>query len=404
MDKPFVGNSKDARSEFERLISRVVQQQMLADVPVGAFLSGGVDSAGVVSEMVRHSEKSVKTFTLGFGKVGYDETKQARCVAERFGTEHHEDIITETEAMSVVSELGCLYDEPFADSSQIPTVLISRFARQFVTVALTGDGGDEVFGGYPRHSSAALWRQNMLQCPFLVRNSIGNALELLIEMLTSSSINYIPAVNDKSRKIAKVAAVMRARTTGESYSEWVTQWRPLDRIIQGVDRNSAPGGVFAIDTSLPDMDRNLMLIDSLTYLADEILVKVDRAAMSTSLETRAPYLDDELVKFAWSLPKHLLMDEAKRKCLLRSVVGERITPVSLQSVKSGFAVPLGSWLRGGLRSWAEDLFATRTMLTDGLNEATIKAVWTAHLRGYKDNSSLLWPILMMKSWAIHRGL
>lgn len=198
---------------------------------------------------------------------------------------------------------------------------------------------------------------------------------------------------------------MRSRTLGESYSEWVTQWRPSDRILRAFDdRQNAAGGVLALKTSLADVDRELMLIDSLTYLVDEILVKVDRAAMSASLETRAPYLDHELVEFAWTLPKRLLMDGDHRKCLLREVVGSRIAPVPLETVKSGFAVPLGAWLRGGLRDWAETVLATRTMASDVLSEAAIKRAWSMHLRGNIDNSALLWPVLMFKSWAIHRSL
>jgi asparagine synthase (glutamine-hydrolysing) len=402
---PFKGDDEEAKAELERLFARSVRRQMLADVPVGAFLSGGVDSAGVVSEMVRHASTQVSTFTLGFGLAGYDETEQARCVAERLGTAHHEKVVTEVEAMRVVPDLGGLYDEPFADSSQIPTVLISRFARQAVTVALTGDGGDEVFGGYPRHSSAAFWQHNAQRFPLMLRRPVGVAIECALNAAGILSLGLTSAEDDRVRKIAKIAAVMRSRTLGESYSEWVTQWRSSDRILRTLeDRQDAAGGVLTLKTSLTDVDRELMLIDSLTYLVDEILVKVDRAAMSASLETRAPYLDDELVEFAWTLPKRLLMDGVHRKCLLRDVVGPRIAPVPLETVKSGFAVPLGAWLRGGLRDWAEAVLATRTMPTDVLNDAVIRKVWSKHLEGNKDNSALLWPVLMFKSWAIHRSL
>lgn len=403
LQTPFKGDAEDAHDELERLISKSVNRQMIADVPVGAFLSGGVDSAGVVSEMVRNTSSKVSTFTLGFGQVGYDETTRARQISERLGTLHHEKVVTENEAMQVVPDLGRLYDEPFADSSQIPTILISRFARKSVTVALTGDGGDEIFGGYPRHSSAALWQSRTCIYPFIIRNLIGSLLDHALKLVGKLHCKFIPALHDGVRKLTKVAEIIRAESLGEAYSEWITHWRSSDRILQKfIAKHKPSGGVFAINTPLNDFDRELMLIDSLTYLVDEILVKVDRAAMSTSLETRAPYLDHELVEFAWTLPKNFIMDGHKRKCLLRDFVSRRIAPLSLDTTKSGFSVPLGNWLRGGLRDWAEDMLASRSDAGIALNEVVIKRVWDEHKKARKDNSALLWSVLMYKSWVLER--
>lgn len=401
---PFSGDDIEARFEFERLLSKTVGRQMLADVQVGAFLSGGVDSAGVVSEMVAQSNSRVNTFTLGFGTPGYDETYQASQIAKHFGTAHHEAVISESEAMSIVPTLSKIYDEPFADSSQIPTILISRFARQYVTVALTGDGGDEIFGGYPRHSSAAKYFKTVQNIPYLLRSPLGSFVNYALDLSNNLDQDLRPSLNERTRKLCKFATVLKAKSLSSSYSEWVTHWRAFDKIIILDSKKSHSLNLLNIDTSIGDIDRELMLIDSLTYLVDEILVKVDRGAMSTSLETRAPYLDHELVQFACTLPKHLLMNSSRRKVLLRNIVESRLKPLSLPSTKTGFSVPLGSWLRNGLRDWAEDTLVYSPKSGQLLNETIIQKVWNQHLNGSKDNSSLLWSILMFKSWARDRAI
>jgi len=355
--------------------------------------------------MVRHSSRQVRTYTLGFNYHGYDETEQAHLVAEKLGTAHHQAIVSEEEAMRVVPDLGSLYDEPFADSSQIPTVLISRFARQSVTVALTGDGGDEVFGGYPRHSSAALWYGRVKRYPPAFRTLIGTSLYYLLDTAGNLTLYLTPALNDTVRKFSKISKVLCSQTLAESYMEWVSHWRPADLIFQENRKHAdITNEAFVRNAELNDVDRELMLIDSLTYLVDEMLVKVDRAAMSASLETRAPFLDHELVEFAWTLPKRLIINGAERKGLLRKLVEKRIAPITLKSLKSGFSVPLGSWLRGGLRDWAEAMLEAHPTAADCLNDYVIKRVWRNHMRGNEDNSSLLWAVLMFKSWASHRML
>lgn len=402
---PFRGTERDATVELERIFSRVVKRQMLAEVPVGAFLSGGVDSSNVVSEMVRHTKERVNTFTLGFEALGYDERVEARAIAARLGTRHHEAIITEAEALSTVQELAVLYDEPFADSSQIPTVLISRFARQHVTVALTGDGGDEFFGGYPRHSSAVSWRRKVSELPAILRKPLHAFLSEGLRFAAASSFELTPSMNETIRKLAKVRTVLGAVNTWESYKEWVTKWHPLDQICHTAKVRESHVGLYNLSMPLFSLDRELMLIDSLSYLVDQILVKVDRAAMSASLETRAPYLDHELVAFASSLPSNLLMNTGNRKLILRQMVNERIKPLKLKSNKTGFSIPLGDWLRHGLREWSEDILQARTPLFDDtFNKSLIQKVWAQHLSGKKDNSALLWPVLMLKSWALHRSL
>jgi asparagine synthase (glutamine-hydrolysing) len=401
---PFLGDEIEAETELARFLARSVNRRIFVDVPVGAFLSGGVDSAAVVSEMVQQTSQKVNTFTLGFGQAGYDETEEAHRVAERLGTVHHKAVISEKEAMRVVPVLGSLYDEPFADSSQIPTVLISRFARQSVTIALCGDGGDELLGGYPRHARAARWFQRVGCYPIALRSPIGTSLRYLLNAAGYLNTEMIPAASDIVRKLAKIAAILRARNLAECYLEWVSHWQPADQILRAVNQHAGRNEkALALNPDIRNDARELMLIDSLTSLVDDMLVKVDRAAMSVSLEMRAPFLDHELIEFAWTLPNRFLMDGFKRKCLLRTLVEKRIEPVRLTTSKTGFSVPLGSWLRGGLRDWAEDtLNAQPPAAAALLNDKVIKKVWRMHLRGAKNNSSLLWAVLMFKSWAGHR--
>jgi len=378
---------------------------MLAKVPVGAFLSGGVDSSTIVSEMVRHPGKQVNTFTLGFETLGYDERVEAKAIAARLGTRHHEATISDAEVLSIVQELAVLYDEPFADSSQIPSVFISRFARQHVTVALTGDGGDEFFGGYPRHSSAVSWRRNARALPAIFRKPVHALLSVGLRFAAASSLGLTPSMNETMRKLAKLTTVLGATNTWESYKEWVTKWHPLDRIFHTAKVSESQVGLCNYSMPSFSLDRELMLLDSLSYLIDEILVKVDRAAMSASLETRAPYLDHEVIAFASSLPTNLLMNTDNRKLILRQLINERLKPQKLNTNKTGFSIPVGDWLRLGLREWSEDILQARSPLCDDtLNKPLIQKVWAAHLAGKNDNSALLWPVLMIKSWALHRSL
>ena len=400
----FCGDAREAGDRLEDLLGRAVEGQMVADVPLGAFLSGGIDSSTVVAIMQSRSTRPVKSFTLGFHDENYDEAAQAAAVARHLGTEHTEFYVTASDAMNVIPELPGIWDEPFADSSQIPTLLVSRLARRRVTVALSGDGGDELFGGYNRYLQGERWWRRFSRLPLPVRRILSGLCSGLSDRMvtrlaaTLVSRRRIPMFSLKFRKLAEVMACESGMLY---YRKLVSQWeRPEEVVIDGDEPGMAGCPESAGSTGLEPGSRPwMMFMDLISYLPDDILVKMDRAAMSVGLETRVPLLDHRLVEFAWRLPLDMKIREGQGKWLLRQVLYKYVPRELVEKPKMGFGVPLDIWLRGPLRDWAEDLLAEERLRREGfLRPAPIRRKWQEHLVGHRNWAYHLWGVLMFQAW------
>jgi asparagine synthase (glutamine-hydrolysing) len=394
-------------------LEQAVRAQQLSDVPLGAFLSGGIDSSTIVALMQAQSMQKVKTFTVGFEESDFNEAPYARAVAEHLGTDHNELRVTAADALSTIAELPAIYDEPFADSSQIPTTWVCRAAKQQVTVALSGDGGDELFGGYNRYFwSERIWSK-IDWMPYPLRHAFGGMLTALPVSALDASGAFLRklssglAVNQLGDKVHKMAMRLgRVRDLDDLYLSLVTEWEDPAQLVKGVDS----GGVTAWSSfpsqllqktpeSLTDPRERMMLWDSLSYLPDDILCKVDRAAMSISLETRAPFLDHRLVEFAWSLPIHLKIRDGQGKWILRQILYKYVPKSLIERPKAGFGIPLAAWLRGPLREWAEDLLDEQRLQREGyFHPQPIRRAWEQHLSGTRNWAHRLWSILMFQAW------
>ena len=369
---PFAGSEQDAVTELERRLTQSVRSTMIADVPLGAFLSGGVDSSTVVALMQSQRSRPIQTFCLGSSFDDYNEAEHARAVAKHLGTAHTEVNVTAEDALAVIPQLASIYDEPFADSSQIPTLLVSRLARQQVTVSLSGDGGDELFGGYNRYVwGAQLWSK-LAPIPFWLR-SLGNlTLNALSPLSWRRVLNLLePALpaylkqRHSGDKLQKLAEVLSARTPEHLYLKLVSHWEHPATLVVGASEPSTAvtNPRFALDS--PELAECMMFLDTITYLPDDILVKLDRASMAVSLEARTPLLDHTLFEFAWSLPSSLKICNNHGKWILRQVLYKYVPQSLLERPKAGFAVPLDAWLRGPLRDWAEALLDESRLKTEG---------------------------------------
>lgn len=404
--QPFAGTPAQAVDALEVLLKDAVRQQMMADVPLGAFLSGGVDSSTVVALMQAQSSRPVKTFTIGFHEAGYNEAVHAKAVAQHLGTDHTELYVTAAEAMAVIPRLPTLYDEPFADSSQIPTFLVSQMARQHVTVSLSGDAGDELFGGYNRYQlTASLWGK-LSAIPMPLRRAVAWSLTRLSPQAWSNLTAHTPLARRWTTlgdKVHKGAGVMVARSVGELYHGMVSNWQdPAAVVLGGHEPPTLLTGQTPDLTGLSEVER-MMALDMLTYLPDDILTKVDRAAMGVSLETRVPFLDHRVVEFAWQLPlEYKLRREGNHyisKWALRQVLYRHVPLALIERPKMGFGVPIDSWLRGPLREWAEDLLDEQRLKREGFfNPALIRQKWTEHLSGQHNWQAQLWNTLMFQAW------
>jgi asparagine synthase (glutamine-hydrolysing) len=387
---------------LEALLERSVGRQMVADVPLGAFLSGGVDSSSIVALMQKLSARPVKTFTIGFREHGYDEAEHAAAVARHLGTDHTELYVTAEEARAVIPRLPEIYDEPFADSSQIPTHLVAALARRSVTVALSGDGGDELFAGYDRYRmTAQLWR-GMSAVPRPLRTAAGRALTRISpaawDRLGHATRSLVPSslrVDRLGDKIHKGAPLLGSASAAQLYTGMLSAWNDPGAVVIGGSEPEAP---------CPRLDNlgaveRMMALDLLGYLPDDILAKVDRAAMAVSLETRVPFLDHHLVEFAWRLPLALKLRGGTTKWILRELLYRHVPRSLIERPKMGFGVPIGRWLRGPLRDWAEALLDRRQLEQQGFfRPEPIRHLWEAHLLGKVDAQNRLWPVLMFQSW------
>lgn len=399
---PFEGSAKQAVDELERLLKDAVRQQMMADVPLGAFLSGGIDSSTVVALMQAQSSLPVKTFTIGFNEAGYNEAVHAKAVAKHLGTDHTELYVSPAEALAVIPKLPSLYDEPFSDSSQIPTYLVSQLAKQHVTVSLSGDAGDELFCGYNRYVMSNAWWRKMQPIPLALRQVVSKVLTSVSPDRWNQLAQWLPTASRYANfgdKLHKGSAVLGSRTLEELYLGLISHWScPTDIVLQG---DEPPTLLTGHRPNFPGLDgvQQMMALDGLTYLPDDILAKVDRAAMGVSLESRVPFLDHRVVEFAWTLPQSLKLRDGQSKWILREVLYRYIPKELIERPKMGFGVPIDHWLRGPLRDWAESLLDEARLRREGyFDPAPIRQKWTEHLSGKRNWQYHLWDVLMFQAW------
>ncbi len=394
----------EAADSLESMLAQAIAGQMVADVPVGAFLSGGVDSSTVVALMQRQSSRPVKTFTIGFSEDAYNEAAFAKEVARHLGTEHTELYVSPQEALNVIPKLPEIYCEPFSDSSQIPTYLVAKLARQNVTVSLSGDGGDELFGGYMRYFLGARVWKKIERIPLGLRRAAAWSALSMRPSAWDRLYRPVSGLIPKERrwlapgnKIHKGAAMLNCGNGSEFYRNLVSHWQSEEVVLGGEGERGteliqgAPG--------LPGMAERMMLLDAISYLPGDILVKVDRAAMAVSLESRTPLLDHRLFEYSWRLPMQYKIRDGVGKWLLRQVLYRHVPRHLVDRPKMGFGIPIDSWLRGPLRDWAEDLLNESRLLNEGyFNPGPIRQKWLEHLSGARNWEYHLWDVLMFQAW------
>ena len=413
-------NSEDEAIEtLEQRLKDAVRLQSLADVPLGAFLSGGVDSSCIVAMMQAQASSPVKTFTVGFEEAGFDESPHARAVAEHLGTEHNALFVSAKQAQAVIADLPSMYDEPFADSSQIPMHLVCKAARQQVTVALSGDAGDELFGGYNRYFWGPRIWSRLAWLPYPARQALGasiravptagwDALSRPLNALLPASKNFARAGVNAHKLAARLRGV---RDMDDLYKSLVSEWQDPAQVVKGArgengsDRGSLlrePASMLSDSWPAAGAEQHqlrMMYRDSMTYLPDDILCKVDRAAMATSLETRVPFLDYRVAELAWRLPLNMKIRNGQGKWALRQVLYKYVPKEFIDRPKAGFAIPVGQWLRGPLKDWAEELLDEKRLELEGyFHPKPIRDKWLQHLTGRYDHTPSLWAVLMFQSW------
>lgn len=404
--KPFSGTAQQAVDQLEVLLRESVKAQMMADVPLGAFLSGGVDSSTIVALMQAQSIRAVKTFSIGFHEDAYNEAIYAKAIARHLGTDHTELYVTADQAMSVIPKLQGMYDEPFSDSSQLPTFLVAQLAKQHVTVSLSGDAGDELFCGYNRYQFAAdLW-DTIDAGPLVLRRLAAKGLTSISvqswNRIAKAVARYLPAsmrFPNTGDKMHKGAEALANPSLSALYLNLVSHWNePASLVVGGIE---PPTLLKGNEPPLSELDgiQRMMALDLLTYLPDDILTKVDRAAMNVSLETRIPFLDHRVVEFAWTLPQSLKLRDGTTKWALRQVLYKYVPQALIDRPKMGFGVPIGDWLRGPLREWSESLLSESRLRKDGFfHLAQIRQKWEEHVAGKRNWQYQLWDVLMFQSW------
>ena len=399
-------SDEEAIEELDKLLRDAVGLRMAADVPLGVFLSGGYDSSIVAAQMQAQSAKPVKTFTIGFHEKGYNEAEHAKEIAGILGTEHTELYVSQKEAMGVIPKLPEMYDEPFADSSQIPTFLVSKLARESVTVSLSGDGGDELFGGYTRYfQGRSIWNR-LKTIPLPLRGLASSMMSSLSPNAWNSLYRVAsPALPARYRqshpgeKIVKLAEIIPAKSADDLYLQLVSHWKNASEVVKG---GSEPFTILTDcnrQSKLANFTERMMQYDSVTYLPDDILTKVDRASMGVSLEAREPLLDHRIVEFAWKLPMEMKIRDGQGKWILRQVLYRYVPKEHMERPKMGFGIPLQDWLRGDLRDWAESLLNAKKLEEGGyFHPEPILRKWNQHLSGKMNWHSHLWDILMFQAW------
>ena len=402
--KNLITDQNDAVDLIEKTLLESVRSQLISDVPLGAFLSGGIDSSVITALMQKVCKDPVKTFTIGFEESSFNEAIYAKEVSRHLGTEHHELYVTSSDAFKVIPHLPTLYDEPFADSSQIPTYLASKLARESVTVSLSGDAGDELFGGYNRYLWGSRVWNKVRWMPLIVRQTLGVAINKISVNTWDSIGNSLPnssrvsLMGDKAHRMAH--RLKNVKSLDDVYHSLVTEGYKEDglvvndkaALITKLDNNDIVSGIV-------DFEHRMMLLDSLTYLPDDILTKVDRAAMGVSLETRIPFLDYRVAELAWRLPLDTKINNGETKWPIRQVLYKYVPKVLIERPKAGFAIPVGQWIRGPLREWAADLLNEERIRREGyFNPELVQQLWQQHLSGKYDWTPRLWAILMFQAW------
>ena len=403
MAHPFRGSDHEALLALEKHLGNAVRGQMMADVPLGAMLSGGIDSTAVTALMQANSTRPVRTFTIGFDERQYDEATHARVVAKHLGTDHTELCLSGKETLALVPRMATMYDEPFADSSQLPTNMVMALARKHVTVALSGDGGDEFFGGYNRYAHGPRTWNRIRWMPRLLRRAVAAGLVALPAEAINQAFGGVTGrvgialPGDKAHKLGMRLA--KVKSADDLNVSLVSEWSEHPRLVLDA---GIPSNLLDDRSRWPVLDDSvsrMMALDGLTYLPDDILVKVDRAAMAVSLETRAPFLDHALVEFAWSLPMHMKLRHGEGKWLLRRLVDRHVPAALMDRPKMGFGIPLDQWLRGPLREWGESLLSEERLVGEGfLDPKPIRATWLSHQSGKASYGYRLWSVLMFQAW------
>ena len=395
-------SDEEAIEQLDTLLGDAVKKRMVADVPLGAFLSGGIDSSAIAALMQKQSNAKIKTFSIGFNEAGYDEAPQAKAVANHLGTDHTELYVEQSHVIDMIPKIPQWYDEPFADSSQLPTYLLSEMTRQDVTIALSGDGGDELFSGYNRYFLG----NNIYKYISLIPHSLRKVIAGGISGIKTETWNSLfSAVPEKLRpphagdKMHKLSSVLRMDDEGEIYRRLITHWENPDQIVAG---GVEPHGVLwdgSVKSDIPEYSERMQFLDAVTYLPDDILTKVDRASMAVSLETRVPIIDHRIVEFSWRLPQNMKVRDGNGKWILRKVL-EKYVPKSLTDrPKMGFGIPIEHFLKKELKDWAEDLLDEKRLKDDGyFNPDIIRQRWNEHQSGAGNWHYPLWTVLMFQSW------
>lgn len=403
---PFTGTEQEAIETLDGTLQQTIQQQQLADVPLGAFLSGGIDSSTIVALMQENASNPVNTFSIGMESQAHNEAEYAKAVARHLGTHHTELYARPQDALDLIPRLASLYDEPFADSSQIPTFLVAQLARQHVTVALSGDGGDELFAGYNRYLwSERIWNK-MARIPTTMRSQLTRLITQVPVSGWDNINQYTQALQPRKLhssqlgdKLHKLAKRLDVNSIDELYYNLVSEWKQPASIVFNSEE---PATLLTSPNdwpSLPDSRERMMYLDSMTYLPDDILTKVDRAAMGVSLETRVPLLDHRVIELAWRIPMQMKIRNGQSKWLLRQVLYRYVSKELIERPKMGFSIPLDSWLRGPLRDWAEDLLDKNKLQQQGyFNSSSIQQHWQEHLSGSRNWQASLWSVLMFQAW------
>jgi asparagine synthase (glutamine-hydrolysing) len=403
---PLSMSDDEAVESLDRLLRSSIQEKMISDVPLGAFLSGGIDSSLIVALMQQESSRPVKTFSIGFHEEGYNEAEHAKAVAAHLGTEHTELYVRSDQAMDVIPKLPILYDEPFSDSSQIPTFLVSEMTKQHVTVALSGDGGDELFSGYNRYFwGQTLWKK-LGRIPAPMRSVAGHMIKGVAPSNWDALFRMInPVLPTKftqpqpGDKLHKLADILTMQSPESMYRDLVSHWKKPEEIVLG---GREPLTALTDKRQWADLDgfvQRMQFLDTISYLPDDILVKVDRAAMGVSLETRIPFLDHRVVEFAWRVPMSMKIRDGQGKWILRQALYRYVPQKLIERPKMGFGVPIGAWLRGPLREWAEELLDENRLQQEGFFQpGPIRQKWKEHLSGERNWQYLLWDVLMFQAW------
>ena len=399
-------SDSDYINNLNNLLKKTVAKQMISDVPIGSFLSGGIDSSTITALMQENSIKKIQSFTIGFDDFDYNEAIHAKKIANSIGTDHNELYLSSKDAINVIPNLSSVYDEPFADSSQIPTYLVSKMAKNKITVALTGDGGDELFGGYNRYVLGKRMWAKISHFPYEIRKIFSKLISSVspesYNLFFNNFFKLLPITstyNNLGDKLHKGSRVMLAKNSEELYEYFISHWMDVNEVVRNYDNRSLTNISFNKEIDSNDLIFKMMLTDLTTYLPDDILCKVDRASMANSLETRLPMLDHNVVELALQIPMNLKLKNKVGKWILREILYKYVPKDLVERPKMGFGIPLASWLRGPLKDWAGDLLSQNAIKNQNyLEYGPIEQCWKEHLSGKHNWSTSLWSILMFQEW------